>query len=166
MKSRSFPARRSGKRQFVSVGMGGTFDRLHDGHKLLLDLAAYFGESIHIGLTTATYLDNSRKKYRELIQPYPTRENQIRDHLRDRPTNVYFSRLDIQGKDRKLAEQSNLAALVVSQETCSGAIAINRAREESKKTRLTIIICPTVTRPDGTLERSTRIRKDDQVRSS
>ncbi|MFW9857047.1 MAG: pantetheine-phosphate adenylyltransferase [Candidatus Thorarchaeota archaeon] len=166
MKFRSLPARRSGKRQYVSVGMGGTFDRLHEGHKLFLDIAAYYGKIVHIGLTTSTYLDGSKKQYRELIQPYQVREKKIQDHLRNRQTKVNFSRLDSPGMDRKLAEQSDLAALVVSQETCSGAIAINDSRVKSHKNRLKIIICPTVTRPDGTLERSTRIRKDDQARSS
>ena len=42
------------------LGMGGTFDHLHDGHKYLLDTAFSLGQEVHIGLTTEKMF--SRKK--------------------------------------------------------------------------------------------------------
>lgn len=166
MRNRSGSLRRPKSTRFTNIGIGGTFDRLHEGHKLFLDISAHFGELVHVGLTTPAYLDGSCKNYRQLIQPYQVREENVEEHLRFRQTMVDFSPLDTPGMDQTLAEQSDLAALVVSQETCSGAIAINRARAKSKKSRLTIIICPSVTRSDGTLESSTQIRKDDHGKST
>ena len=166
MRNRSGSLKNSESKKFTNIGIGGTFDRLHEGHKLFLDIAAHFGELVHVGVTTPTYLDRSSKKYRHLIQQYQDREENVQNHLLSRNTKVNFSRLDTPGMDRILAEQSDLTALIVSQETCLGAIEINKTRMKNKKPRLTIIICPNITRADGTLESSTLFRKDDQAKST
>jgi phosphopantetheine adenylyltransferase len=63
--------------------------------------------------------------------------------------------------DQKLASDAKLSALVVSQETCSGANTINRLRVSKGKSKLTIIVIPRVIRADGTLESSTKLRKEE-----
>jgi phosphopantetheine adenylyltransferase len=63
--------------------------------------------------------------------------------------------------DRILASKSDLEALIVSQETILGAMAINYLRSQKNKTRLTILLVPSVIRKNGTIESSTKLRKEE-----
>ena len=152
--------------QFEKIGLGGTFDRLHVGHKLFLDIAAYYGQLIHVGLINSNYLKKQKKKFFDIIQSYEERQDNIREYLSQRKKQAIFSEITHPGMDRELAKNSELTALVVSPETCSGAIAINQSRSiDERKTRLTIIVISYVTRGDGTLESSTRIRREEMENS-
>ncbi len=148
------------------MGLAGTFDRLHEGHKLFLDLAAHFGQFVHVGVVTSSYLDNAFKKYRQIIQSYQDRRKGVQNHLSLRKTKNYISDIDTLGKDRELANEANLSALVVSQETCRGAIAINRLRATHGKSKLTVIVTPRVVRKDGVLVSSTRLRMERAKKSN
>ncbi|MFX0185767.1 MAG: pantetheine-phosphate adenylyltransferase, partial [Candidatus Hodarchaeota archaeon] len=147
------------------IGLGGTFDRLHAGHKLFLDIASFYGQNVHVGLISQNYLVKKPKDYNKIIQEYEKRRKEVEIYLSQRKTISLFSKITKPGMDRKLAEESKLNALVVSQETCSGAIAINHRRTENNKQKLTIIVIPYVTRDDGTLESSTRMRREEQEES-
>jgi pantetheine-phosphate adenylyltransferase len=148
---------------FENIGLGGTFDRLHSGHKLFLDIAAHYGQSIHIGLITPSYLTKKRKILSEKIQDYQTRRQNIINHYSQHKTPISISDINDIGMDRDLATDASLSALVVSQETISGAITINELRKKDDKKRLTIIVVPRVIRDDGSLESSTRLRKEEQL---
>ncbi len=146
--------------------MGGTFDRLHMGHKLFLDIAAYYGRLIHVGLINTTYLKEKQKKFLNIIQSYKERQENILEYLSQRKKKALFSEIKHPGMDRELARSSDLTALVVSPETYSGALVINKSRFiDDKEPRLTIIVISYVTREDGTLESSTRIRKEEMDNS-
>lgn len=143
------------------MGLAGTFDRLHEGHKLFLDLAAHFGQFVHVGLITSSYLDKTFKKFRQIIQSYQDRRKGVENHLSQRNTDNRISNIDTLGKDRELANEANLSALVVSQETCLGAIAINRLRATHGKSKLTVIVTPRIVCKNGVLVSSTRLRKEE-----
>ncbi len=143
------------------MGLAGTFDRLHEGHKLFLDLAAHFGQFVHVGVVTSSYLDKTTKKYRQIIESYQDRLKGVQNHLSLRKAKNHISDIDTPGKDRELANEANLSALVVSQETCRGAITINRLRVTHGKSKLTVIVTPRVVRKDGVLVSSTRLRTDE-----
>lgn len=147
--------------QFEIVGLGGTFDRLHSGHKLFLDIAVYYGKNIHIGLINPSYLSKIHKKSAKNIQTYQERQKNVEEHLLMRNAGNRISKIDSPGMDRTLAAESNLSALVVSQETYPGAITINQLRFKNKKPKVAIIVIPRVIRADGTLESSTRLRIEE-----
>ena len=149
-------------KQFENIGLGGTFDRLHTGHKLFLDIAAHYGQCIHVGLISSSYLNNAKKKHYEIIQSFSIRQEAVESFLLKRNTQCQISSIDTPGMDQKLASDAKLGALVVSQETCDGANAINRLRISKGKTKLTIIVVPRVLRANGTLESSTRLREEDK----
>ena len=60
--------------------MGGTFDRLHIGHKIMLSEAVLLTENrLLIGVTNECML--TRKKLAELIEPYDTRCANLKQFL-------------------------------------------------------------------------------------
>lgn len=152
-------------KRFVNVGLGGTFDRLHAGHKLFLDIAAHYGQFVHIGLISSSYLKKVQKKYFKRIQSFQIRKKEVEKYLLTRNTRTLISSINTLRMDQKLASEGDLSALIVSQETCSGANAINRLRTSHKKSKLTIIVIPRVIHADGTLESSTRLRMEEEERS-
>ncbi len=148
-------------KQFKNIGLGGTFDRLHSGHKLFLDIAAHYGRSVHIGLITQRYLKKKQKILGEKIQDYQTRRQNIVNHYSHHKTTLIITDIDDIGMDRDLATDASLSALVVSQETILGAYTINNLRKNHNKKKLTIIVVPRVIREDGSLESSTRLREEE-----
>ncbi len=148
-------------KQFTDVGLGGTFDRLHKGHKLFLDIAAYYGQTIHVGLISSSYLTKIRKIFYKTIQNLRFRRKNVETYLQARGTYPRIINIDKPGMDRRLANEAKLSALVVSQETYLGVIAINRLRVNHGKPKVVIIIIPGVIRSNGTRESSTRLRKEE-----
>lgn len=148
-------------KQFKTVGLGGTFDRLHSGHKLFLDIAAHYGQSVHIGLITPDYLAKKQKVLAEKIQNYQFRRKNTLNYLAKREVSSLISNIDSIDMDKKLATDSSLEALIISQETINGAIDINKLRKKAKKTKLKLIIIPFVIREDGRTESSTRLREEE-----
>ncbi|MFX1506233.1 MAG: pantetheine-phosphate adenylyltransferase [Promethearchaeota archaeon] len=149
-------------KQFLNVGLGGTFDRLHNGHKLFLDIAAHYGQLVRVGLISSSYLNKVQKAHYEIIQNFKIREEAVENYIMYRNTQSQIISIDNLGMDRRLASDAKLNALVVSQETSSGAIAINRLRAIKGKPRVTIIVIPRVLRDNGTLESSTKLRKEQR----
>ena len=60
--------------------MGGTFDHLHEGHKLLLKTALSISETIEIGLTSQKLLEN--KKFYSKLEDYQTRKENLESFVK------------------------------------------------------------------------------------
>ncbi len=146
---------------FNNIGVGGTFDRLHTGHQLFLDIAAHFGQYVHVGLITSNYLRKKEKKHNLMIEAFNERKKAVEQYLSHRNSNFKIIEIDTPMMDRNLASEAKLAALVVSQETCTGAIAINKLRTTQGKSKLAIVMMPNVIRIDGKLESSTKLRTEE-----
>ncbi|WP_455464527.1 hypothetical protein [Candidatus Hodarchaeum mangrovi] len=150
------------KHKFKIIGLGGTFDRFHNGHKLMLDVAAYFGKEIHLGLTGNSYLIMRPKHLNKIIQNYQARCDTILDYFKKYKENILkITELSSLGMDQKLASESSLEALIVSQETLKGALLINKNRIANKKSCLKILVIPFVLRENGSNESSTKLRYED-----
>jgi len=61
------------------VGTGGTFDRLHDGHKLLIETALKVSNKVVIGLTSQKML--KRKKFADIIEDFETRKKHLENFI-------------------------------------------------------------------------------------
>jgi len=147
--------------KFKSVGLGGTFDHFHAGHALFLDISCYYSNQIHVGLISDKYLDNHPKKFRKRIHKYSKRALSIAEHTKLRKKNLTIVEIDSLGKDMKYASVSDLEAIIVSQETYSGALQINVMRKSLKKPPLTIILIPFVVSEERKKLSSTQIRGQD-----
>jgi len=128
--SSSYDFERDG--EMVRVSVGGTFDRLHAGHRLLLAAAARTvapGGTLYIGVTSSELLAN--KKHSQLVEPYETRAESARAFLRqclppERSVDVRVGPLD--ASPPLAATIRDMNGLVISQETISGAEALNDVR--------------------------------------
>ncbi|CAN6654524.1 phosphopantetheine adenylyltransferase [Trichomonascus vanleenenianus] len=127
----------TGQCQYNVVAVGGTFDHLHDGHKLLLTLSGYIcREMLVVGVTGPELLKN--KKYAEAMQSYARRRTSVEDFV-----GYVFPALkvhceminDVYGPTATMPE---IEALVVSKETRSGGDAVNKMRREKNWKELDI----------------------------
>ncbi|MHA1972382.1 MAG: pantetheine-phosphate adenylyltransferase [Candidatus Hodarchaeales archaeon] len=147
--------------KFHLAGIGGTFDRLHSGHKLLFEIAAFYADILKVGLIDSSYFKEKPKEEQSLIQNYNIRYSNLKDYgINFLKRKLVIFRVKHVGEDRKIAVEQQLDALVVSPETYTGALEINKKREERGKKRVSIIISPFVLSQNGIRESSTRLRKE------
>ncbi|KAG2443400.1 hypothetical protein HXX76_001758 [Chlamydomonas incerta] len=131
--------------QFSRVAVGGTFDRLHAGHELLLAATALVAERfVFVGITADALL--AGKSHRELLQPYDTRAAEALSYLTAvRPGLAVEAGPLSDPKAPTLAElDPAMQALVVSVETLPGARAINAGRAARGFAPLAIITVPVI----------------------
>jgi len=142
-------------KRYGKVVVGGTFDRLHLGHKALLRKAFEVGRKVYIGLTSDEMVRN--KPYSERILPYGVR---LMDLLKFLDVNGYrdYRIMKIHTAIGFADRIKSLEAIVVSEETFKGALIVNRAREERGLRKLDIIKIPLVKSYIGPRISSTLIR--------
>lgn len=107
--------------------LGGTFDDLHVGHKLLLSTASTVcNDKLLIGITHEDLL--RKKKLVELLQPYHKREEALLDFLKVINPNLNIKTVPISDPIGPAGTDPDLDVLVVSQETIKGIGFVNSAR--------------------------------------
>ena len=122
--------------RYKKVVVGGTFDRLHLGHKALLRKAFEVGKYVYIGLTSDEMIKD--KPYAEKILPYEVR---LRDLVKFFEVNGYknYRIIKINNAIGFADRLKSLEAIVVSEETYKGALIVNKAREEKGLKPLVIV---------------------------
>ncbi|CCH60494.1 hypothetical protein TBLA_0C07030 [Henningerozyma blattae CBS 6284] len=119
--------------------IGGTFDHLHDGHKILLSVAAFLTtQRLVVGVTDQELLKN--KKFKEVLQSYEFRCKYVTEFLRKiKPSlkvEIYPLR-DVCGPTLKFEE---IQCLLISKETLKGSKIVNDARVAKGMSELEIYI--------------------------
>lgn len=124
------------RKRYRKVVVGGTFDRLHLGHKALLRKAFEVGEYVYVGLTSDEMIRD--KPYADRILPYKIR---LRDLLKFFEVNGYsnYRVIKIHTAIGFADGMKGLEAIVVSEETYKGALIVNRARVEKGLKPLEIV---------------------------
>lgn len=111
------------------VALGGTFDRLHNGHKILLSQAVLrTTRQLTVGVTDVNMIQS--KKLWELIEPVEQRIKEVFNFLKDiNPELEYnvFPLRDIYGPTK---DDPKFQLIVVSEETVPGSVKINEKRKE------------------------------------
>eukprot|EP00088_Acartia_fossae_P044282 TRINITY_DN4696_c0_g1_i2.p1 TRINITY_DN4696_c0_g1~~TRINITY_DN4696_c0_g1_i2.p1 ORF type:complete len:485 (-),score=66.35 TRINITY_DN4696_c0_g1_i2:180-1634(-) len=124
-------------RLYDHVCMGGTFDRLHTGHKILLSTALIrTKESLTVGVTGQNLL--GKKTLTELIEPLDDRIQGVTDFLTDVNRDVELKISEIQDPFGPAIVDPQLECIVGSQETEKGCTAINEKRKEKGLSQLDI----------------------------
>eukprot|EP01119_Soliformovum_irregulare_P023234 TRINITY_DN8095_c0_g1_i2.p1 TRINITY_DN8095_c0_g1~~TRINITY_DN8095_c0_g1_i2.p1 ORF type:complete len:184 (-),score=42.71 TRINITY_DN8095_c0_g1_i2:103-624(-) len=116
-------------KRYNKVACGGTFDRLHRGHEVLLEKAASIAErELIIGVTGDVLLKN--KKYAEIIQPFPKRKENILQFLKGYKDSVNYRVVELSEPMGPTASEGDVEALVVSEETFKSGQDINKYRQD------------------------------------
>lgn len=140
----------------MKVAIGGTFQPLHDGHKLLLRTAYELGGQVDIGLTSDKMARNSRVRN---VEPYEERERKIREWVKKEfNTDPRITKID-DPYGSTLAD--NYDYIVVSPETYNTAIKINELRKAKGMKSIAIVRVDYVLAEDGRPISSTRIVSGD-----
>lgn len=138
--------------------LGGTFDRLHDGHKALLEAAFRRARRVGIGLTTAGYLAAHPKPLAHRIRAYAQRRRALRDYLRRHYPGRDYAIVPLDDLfGGSLRPEVDL--LVISEESRVGARAVNRRRRALGLRPLELEVVPLVVGKDGRPIAGRRIRE-------
>ncbi|CUM55546.1 uncharacterized protein AC631_02566 [Debaryomyces fabryi] len=126
--------------EYDVTAVGGTFDHLHDGHKILLSLAVFLTcKTVIIGITGPKLLIN--KKYSEVLESYETRQLRVVAYLQKvlnyAITFEIFQINDVCGPTGYI---KNIDALVVSEESSKGGDFVNKTRREKAYPELDVIV--------------------------
>lgn len=147
---------------FPRVAVGGTFDRLHNGHKKLLTLAASVCQScLTIGITSSEML--AKKKNANQIESLEDRIETVRSFLHSVFPNLLLDIVVLKDPYGPPAHEKNFDAIVVSSETIAGAAKINAMRIEKGFPPLVVVV---TRRTVSSLLSSTFIRNNLPPRST
>ncbi|RWS29212.1 bifunctional coenzyme A synthase-like protein [Leptotrombidium deliense] len=124
---------------FNNVCLGGTFDDLHNGHKVLLNEALLrCNNSFTVGVTDESMI--KKKSLWELIAPVEQRINDLRDYLQDIDCSLKLTIVPISDPFGPAIEDENLDCLIVSEETVPGGKKINEIRQNKNMSSVHLFI--------------------------
>jgi len=140
----------------MRVCIGGTFNILHKGHKLLIGKAfgtAGIRGSVFIGITTGENLSGKKD-----VKPMIERKTSIERYLSKKG---FIDRATIGPIEDKYGPsvKEEFDAIIVSPETVNTAKEINKKRKRLKKKPLKIVQIPFVLAEDNVPISSSRIKK-------
>ncbi|MCW1296315.1 MAG: pantetheine-phosphate adenylyltransferase [Candidatus Parvarchaeota archaeon] len=142
------------KGKFEKVIVGGTFDRLHIGHKFFLKTASFYGRKMIVGLTSD---EMCRKKTDfDKIWKYDKRKKVLYRFLKRNKIKFEIVKIhDIFGPALKIRGE---CAIVVTGETEKNAIKINKKRMGMGLKEIEMIVLYFIKSKDGKIISSSRIR--------
>ena len=139
----------------MRVVIGGTFNRFHKGHRLLVDTAITYASEdgfLYIGISSGKLVE-----HKSFIEPFDKRRESvlcyIKETFRRIPTIVLEPIETIEGPT--LTENFDL--IVVSEETENVAIQINEQRKQKGLRSMDIVAIPLVLSDDKQKISSSRI---------
>ncbi len=146
------------KKRFRTVGVGGTFDVLHKGHRSLLIKAFETGENVIIGVSSDRFVRRLKKTHS--TASYEQRLKELRNFLKEKSLSKRARIIPIDDPSGGVSlAASPIEALVVSRETETTARSINKKREEIRMSPLEIIVIDMVLSDNHSAISTTRIRE-------
>ncbi|UCD02529.1 MAG: pantetheine-phosphate adenylyltransferase [Promethearchaeota archaeon] len=140
------------------VGLGGTFDHLHEGHKFLLKTALSVSEFVEIGLTSQDLLKN--KQHSSKLEDFETRKENLINFISSITNLKRVNIVEITNwaDMDKYAQDPEYEGLIVSQETYENALKLNENREQKGLNPLILIVIPLIKDEEHNRISSTSIR--------
>jgi len=139
--------------------LGGTFDHLHEGHKLFIKIALSISEKVEIGLTTQDLLKN--KQFSSALEDFETRKAHLELFISSITDLKRVKIVEIRNwvEMDKYAQDPDYDGLVVSQETYNNALKLNESREKKGLNSLVLIVIPLIKDKENKKISSTSIRE-------
>lgn len=149
---------------YTYVAVGGTFDHLHAGHKLLLSTALlHTTERLRVGVTGTELL--TQKKHKEAMQSIAKRMEGVRTFLTKIRHDVALEIETIHDMCGGTDTIAAIEALAVSPDTQKSLQLINEIRAQNGGLPpMALISIPYIQSADGTVLSSTALRHDLQRR--
>jgi len=144
------------KRRFRVVGVGGTFDELHKGHRRLLEKAFEIGDLVWIGLSTDEFAKKLQKNHE--VDPYEIREKELRCFLEKRGLSSRVRITPLNDPYGPAVMSREIQAIVVSRETEPAARRINLLRRKNHLPPLEVFVIDMVPAENHVPISTTRIR--------
>jgi cytidyltransferase-like protein len=146
-------------RRFRKVAVGGTFDELHRGHKILLVKAFEIGERVLIGLCSDKFVKKLGKPHSTAT--YNERLIDLKLFLGNLGVSERAEIIPLSNPFGPTVTDKCIEAVVVSEETKITANKINDQRKQSGLNALAIITINMVPSEDCSPISTTRIRKGE-----
>ena len=141
------------------MAVGGTFDELHRGHKVLLTKAFEIGDCVLIGLSSALLVGEMSKPH--VTDSYEERLKELKVFLNDLGLWKKAEVVTLNDPYGASIKDRSIKALVVSEETKPIALKINVLREKAGLPPLTIVTVNMVPSQNCSPISTTRIRKGE-----
>jgi pantetheine-phosphate adenylyltransferase len=149
-------------KKFKKVAVGGTFDELHRGHKVLLTKAFEIGERVLIGLSSDELVNKMSKPH--VTASYAERLKWLEEFLSGLGLWTRAEVVALYDPYGTSIKDANIEALVVSEETKPTAFKINEQREKSGLPPLKIVTINMVPSQNCSPISTTRIRRGEMDR--
>ncbi|XP_014205751.1 bifunctional coenzyme A synthase-like [Copidosoma floridanum] len=132
---------------YKNVVLGGTFDRLHTGHKIFLSEAILrCSHELTVGVTDSNMIQ--RKILWELIEPCSKRIALLQDFAEDVDPSLKYYIVPITDIYGPTKDDPSFELIVVSEETKKGGDLINHRRTENNLRKLDIHVVKLAEDPD------------------
>ncbi|KAJ1971922.1 hypothetical protein H4R35_004976 [Dimargaris xerosporica] len=131
---------------FTTTAIGGTFDHLHSGHKLLLTMAAWVTQkTLYCGVSDEPLLKT--KKYPECLEPLNQRMTNVTQFLTKINPHLSYQVVPLEDPFGPTITIRNIDALICSEETLSGGHAVNKERAKREFTPVQLMVVSVISHP-------------------
>lgn len=127
------------QKKFKMTCLGGTFDHLHLGHKLLLTNACFYtSETLIIGITSSNLL--SKKKCSHFIEDFETRKSRVSNFIKLLTNGKIEARIyKLEDPCGPAGEIEEIEALILTPEVAKGGDYCNGIREKNGLSKCEIV---------------------------
>ncbi|MDR0372978.1 MAG: pantetheine-phosphate adenylyltransferase [Nitrososphaerota archaeon] len=146
-------------KQYKKVAVGGTFDELHSGHKVLLSKAFEVGEQVIIGLTSDEFVQQIGKSHK--TASYEERCQGLEAYLAGRGLIERVQIVSLKDPYGLTLSARDIDALIVSKETQKTGQLINQKRQAVGYPPIQLVVVDMVPAQNHGSISTTRIRRGE-----
>ncbi len=141
--------------RYTRSALGGTFDRLHAGHKRLIAVAAALSDEVILGITSDEFVKGMK---RADVLSFNERRKAVDDYLSQIGAHDKVQIIALEDAFGPTPRDKVLEAIFVTIDSVENALKLNQERRQAGLSPLEVVIVPKVLAQAGGFISSTRIR--------